>query len=165
MAKLNEFIEFTYKRNMKALKKRYPELAKKTEQLKDNTGFSVNPNKDGKTFNLYLKELKKFYYDTSNQLYDIKVNMDGLKLKNTKAALFLGFGLGYELIYYLQSLANEQRTGIIVVIEEKLEIFTMALYTTDIVSIINNKKIFLIVGKTRKIYLLNLIKYFPILEI
>lgn len=134
-----------YEKNIKELKKRYPGLARKTENLNETGKYRVHPNKDEKSFNLYMNDLKRFYYNEKDPLYDVKVNIDSLELRNTKIALFLGFGLGYELIYYMQSLSKEQRTGTIIIVEENLEIFTMALYTTNMVPMLVNKNIHLIV--------------------
>lgn len=139
-----------YKSNFTALKKRYPKLADKTAAINETGKYRVYPNIDNKTFNLYLNDLDKFYYDQNNPLYDVKLNIDALKLKNTKIALFLGFGLGYEAIYYMQYLAQEQKTGAIIIVEESIEIFTMALYTTNIVPLLSNKNIHFIVGEKKE---------------
>ena len=136
-----------YKKNMETLKKRYPELAVRVEKLKDTERYKVYPNKDGKNFNLYLNELGKFYYDEKDPLYDVKKNIDELELRNTRIALFLGFGLGYETIYFIQSLAKEQRTVAMIIVEKDLELFRIALHTTNIISLITNENIHLIIGE------------------
>lgn len=144
--KVRQMLANNYNRNIKELRKRYPSLAKKTEEFKETGRFRVHPNRDNKSFNLFMNDYQQFYYNEKDPLYDIKVKIDNLKLKNTKIALFLGFGLGYEVIYYVQSIAREQRTGCIFIVEEDIEIFTLALYTTDIVPLIRNKGVHFIVG-------------------
>lgn len=135
-----------YARNMAALKKRYPELAAAVENVTDTGSYRIQPTNKENVFNLYITAKNMFYYDEKENLYHVKKELDSLNLKNTRLALSLGFGLGYEVIYYMQALAESQRTAHIFVIEKDLELFCMSLYTTDIVPIIENENVVLFIG-------------------
>ncbi|MDD2621247.1 MAG: DUF115 domain-containing protein [Syntrophomonadaceae bacterium] len=138
--------------NMKALKKNYPELARQVGDTPLNNKFELSKKVPQIKQNLYSKE-GNFYYYNDNIDEDVADQIKALNLKNTRLAVFLGIGLGYELIYYMQSLAAIQNTNHILVIEKDMEIFKLALNSVNLVPVINNPGIRFIVGeKVSKIY-------------
>lgn len=139
-----------YTKNLKIIKKRYPELAEKLGKLKDSGKYKLVPNTDNKTFNLYMNEYNKFYYPQNSPLYDVKEKIESFSLKNPKMVLLLGLGLGYELMYYTMNLAEEYRTETIFVVEKDLEIFAYSLYSLDLTQALNNKNIEFLVGIKKK---------------
>lgn len=146
MNKVTNKCKKIYENNIKVLDQYYPDLAKRIRNVKDSGKYKIVPNSDNKTFNLYNTKLNEYYYPRKNPLYNVKQELDKLELKNTKLAIFLGFGLGYEIIYYILNIAEKQKTERIIIFEKDLEIFTLSLYANDYTSILRNKNIILMIG-------------------
>ncbi len=134
-----------YQRNMQVLQEKYPGLAQKVQKT-TIFNYDVIPAAPGKLPTLFMKSLNLPYYHPADPARDVQEQLQALKLKNTRLAVFLGFGLGYELLYYAQNMAREQNTNHILVIEKDLEIFKAALKTTDITPLLSNEKIRFMVG-------------------
>lgn len=134
-----------YHRNLHALKKRYPALVAQITRIKLRNYRIDYPN-GSEIPNLYLKPLHQFYYDINNPLEDTIKKIDELKLKNSRIAIFLGMGLGYELLCYTQRFAVEQNTVHIAVIEKDPEMLRAAMETIDLCEVIEHPGIELFVG-------------------
>ena len=132
-----------YKMNLEALKKNRLELYNRVVSYKSKGHITLNANSDGKTFNIYDVNQKEFYYPPVNPLQEVKAQTDSLNLKNTRMALFLGFGLGYQYIYFAQTIAQKQRTRYVFIVEHDMEKFILALYASDLRTMINNPHIML----------------------
>ncbi|WP_166805861.1 motility associated factor glycosyltransferase family protein [Jeotgalibacillus sp. R-1-5s-1] len=141
------YLKNTYKKNIDSLSKIYPEVA---ERLKDTT---VNNNKYSlkklkkNNYNLEVKYKNLFYYNGMDPFQDSKSELQKLNLVNTKMALFLGLGLGYELLAFVKEVSQKQKTMQIMVVEKEWEIFKLALMVNDFSSFINNKNFLFIIGK------------------
>lgn len=134
-----------YKKNLAALKNRYPELAKKMEETIISS-YQLVPAEQSQAPNLLLKNLNRTYYNPANPMNDVKTQLESLGLKNNRLAVFLGIGLGYELLYYAQNMSKKQQTSFILVIERDPQIFKTALHAMDLQFAINNEKMHLMVG-------------------
>ena len=77
---------------------------------------------------------------------DVQEQIAALKLKNTRLAVFLGFGLGYETLYFAQKMVQEQNTNYLLIIEKDPEIFKAALKTTNLEPLLNNPRARFMVG-------------------
>ncbi len=77
---------------------------------------------------------------------DVATQIKALNLKHARLAVFLGIGLGYELMYYVQNESKKQNTSYILVIEKDLEIFRAAIETFDLSGFIGHPQFKLIVG-------------------
>lgn len=135
--------------NYKALWARYPDIAKRLQPISigpESRYEIIRPDKSVALPTVLIKDVGKVYYNVADPFEDAKKNIELLNLKNTRIALFLGMGLGYELVYYLAHKAMTQKTFSILVIERDIELFKHAMHTVDITQIINNPKITLLVG-------------------
>lgn len=137
-----------YYSNLNALKKRYPALAEKIEQVQLRNCKIAYPGSPDMP-NLFLSSLNRYYYDVNNPIEDAMEQLRALNLKNTRIAIFLGMGLGYELLCFTQMFAQQQKTMAIAVVESDLEIFKACLETVDLQAVINNPSIELLVGLTQ----------------
>ena len=108
-----------YQKNMQALQRRYPELAEQVCSAQV-TNYRVVPAASGKLPNLYVPALNAFYYDQADPFQDVQHQLAALKLKNTRLAVFLGLGLGYESLYFVQKMAKDQNTSYFLIIEKDL---------------------------------------------
>lgn len=135
-----------YHANMQALKIHYPDLAIKIERTPRTDRFVISKIGSHATFNLYSQEGNFYYYNIDGPMEDVSTQMKALNLKNARLAVFLGIGLGYELMYYVQNESKKQNTSYILVIEKDLEIFRAAIETFDLTGFIGHPQFKLIVG-------------------
>lgn len=139
-----------YTKNLAAIARRWPKLAEKVEACQlDN--YELMPTKQGNPMNLLCKNEGFLYYGNDNDpIGDTVKQLAVLKLKNTRLAVFLGFGLGYELHVFLEEYAGVQRTNEILVIEKSVELFKQALHAADYTGAFQNEKFEFLVGVEEK---------------
>lgn len=143
---------YIFKANMTILSKRFPEIVAKLESCSAGDRYAVSDAENGMP-NVYLRELKRYYYDQKNPFEDALRELNSLELKNTRMALFLGMGLGYEVMQYIQHLAETQHTSQILIIEKDPLLFIAALRSVDLSAILSNPHIQLLVGvKEEELY-------------
>ncbi|MDD3269535.1 MAG: DUF115 domain-containing protein [Syntrophomonadaceae bacterium] len=143
-----------YEMNIQTLREYYPQLAQRihnNDQAEDRF-IAINTKLSG-VYSFRDKISRHEYYTVDNPVGDIKNQIEALKLKNTRLALFLGMGLGYELLYYLHQMVKEQNTVYLIVIEKEMELFKHALSLVNLVNVISNKRILLVIGeREEKLY-------------
>lgn len=130
-----------FKNNMIALQARYPDLALMLSlvqiekyQLAQQPGCLPNVLING-----------QFYY-VGNMIKYCEEQFKGFDLQNVKIPIFCGFGLGYEVMYWLQFKAKEHNTQAIIIFEKDPEMFMCAMNVTDLTPMINNPGIHFFVG-------------------
>ena len=131
-----------YKNNYEALMKRYPDLAL-TLSMVEIKNYKLCQQENCLP-NVLLPD-GTFYYVGNMQKY-IDEQFRGFPLDNVKVPIFLGAGLFYEVMYWLQFKAKEHQTQAVMIIEKDLELFQCALNVTDITQIINNPRVHFFVG-------------------
>ncbi|MDD3269536.1 MAG: DUF115 domain-containing protein [Syntrophomonadaceae bacterium] len=134
-----------YQQNMDSLKRFRPDLYEMAVKHQNSGRFILVKNQACR-LNLLDKANNAYYYGTADPYKDVQEQIEALKLRNTRLAIFLGFGLGYELIYFLQNLYKKQNTAYILIIEKEIEIFLAALSTMDLTRIIEDPGITFLVG-------------------
>lgn len=138
-----------YHKNMQVLRQRYPLLAKRVEKCLSSGKFSLSVGP-----NIYLHKYKQEYYLSGKIDQDAENTLLGTNLKNPKMVVFLGLGLGYELLIYAGQLAASLGTRYILVVEKELEIFCLALTNIDLTRVLSNPWIeFLVDLPEEEIYL------------
>jgi len=130
-----------FKNNMAALQARYPDLALmlnlvKIERYQLFRHENCLPNIMVNGVPYYLGNMQKYCEE----------QLSGLGLQNVKVPVFCSFGLGYEVMYWLQFKAKEHQTQAVIIIEKDLELFQCAMNVTDLTSLISNPKIHFFVG-------------------
>lgn len=132
-----------FKKNFECLQKRYPDLALTLSMVDVGQKYTLI-QQSGCMPNVVLPD-KSFYYIGNMQKYCAE-NFKGFKLKNVRVPIFCGFGLGYEVMYFMQVHAKEHGTQAIMIFERDLEMFMCAMNVTDLTQIIDNPQVFLFVG-------------------
>ncbi|MEW5919767.1 MAG: 6-hydroxymethylpterin diphosphokinase MptE-like protein [Bacillota bacterium] len=132
-------VQVIYQRNMQALQQHYPDLARRVSTT-HVTNYRIVPSSSGGIPNLYIPANNAFYYDQAGPVQDVQAQLEALKLKNTRLAVFLGLGLGYQTLHFAQNMAKEQNTNYLLVIEKDLEIFKAALKSTNLVPLLENPR-------------------------
>ena len=139
-------VNFIYEHNMQVLKQCYPELAQMIRDTQLSEKYQLMRWKEDTPATLVAPAQNFIYYEPTNPKQDVADQLTALKLKNTRLAVFLGFGLGYELIYYTDQMSAQQNTSNILVVEKDLEIFKLALMNGDLSAYLTNPNIHFIVG-------------------
>ncbi|MGE5380681.1 MAG: motility associated factor glycosyltransferase family protein [Methylocystaceae bacterium] len=135
-----------YEKNMKTLQTRDPELADRIHNTLIGNRYQVTVNEKDKLPNLYNLLSRQYYYSTQGIIQDVSDQLEQLQLKNVRQAIFLGMGLGYELIYFLRNLSEDQGTQYVLVVEKDMEIFKQALMSVDLSEALANERVTLWVG-------------------
>lgn len=136
-----------FEANMKALREQYPRIAARVEQAPVSKDYEMRGTGTKRYVNIYSFQKQMYYYDQEDPLQDVAQQFRSLKLKNVKIAVFLGFGLGYEVDYFARNLASEMGTEKILIIEKDVELFKTALNMFNYVPMMYDKKIKLLVGE------------------
>ena len=131
-----------YANNMNALSKKYPDLALLLSMVEIGEKYKL-VQMEGCMPNILING--QFYYIGNMQKY-IDEQFRGLELSNVKIPVFLGAGLFYEVMYWLQFKAKEHQTQAVIIIEKDLELFQCAMNVTDLTQIIDNPRIHFFVG-------------------
>jgi len=144
-----------YKNNYDALMKRYPDVALllsmveiKNYKLVQSEGCAPNVIVNG-----------QFYYN-GNIGQHCEESFNGLDLDNVKIPIFCGFGLGYEVMYWMQQKSKENLTQAIMIFECDPEMFQCAMNASDIRTIIENKNIHLFINVHMNVLYPTLRKHF-----
>lgn len=147
----NSISYITYKQNkifyqnMLALQECYPEMVDMLKDLPDNHNYEILKTSTHLP-TLRAKAENILYYDPIDPLKDVEKQIAALGLKNTRLAVFLGLGLGYEALYFMEKIASVQKTSYILIVEKDPHIFIAALKTVNLVPIITNRRVKLMVG-------------------
>jgi hypothetical protein len=138
-------IDIMYNNNLNALKCRYPQLVKDLEKTVI-TNYSIRLTGPKNMMNMYIHQQNCFFYDENDPNRDSINQIEILKLRNTRIALFLGIGLGYEFLHFVQNMINAQHTTYIIALEKNIEILKLAFKAFNFVPMIKHEKIEFIIG-------------------
>lgn len=139
----------TYDKNLQVLAQRYPEIYRAVVKSVETGAFEVRPSLSGMP-NLWLKDKNRYYYDNENPAKDAERQVRAHKLDNTRMAVFLGIGLGYELNCFLREVAPAQRTEHILIIEKDPLIFKELLKVADLTRLLAEDRFYFLVGVERE---------------
>jgi len=137
-----------YERNISALERRHPDLAAEIKKRYFDTATLKVVRAKGKEPNLLIPSESGFvlYYDHENPVAYCREFLERLEMKFANIAVFMGFGLGYHLLVYLRLFADRLGTRKIIVFEEDLNLFHLALRIIDLQEILDHQHIHLFIG-------------------
>lgn len=131
-------------RNLKVLKEHRINIYDKLVNHIDKSQYEVTSSDSKEKYpNLLHKKKGLFFYDNTNPL---EGTLDKLRKKNIylpNLNIFLGFGLGYEVITFLQKFANSESH--LIVVEKDVEVLLRAIETIDLTKIFSHPKIHFII--------------------
>lgn len=139
-----------YEANLKALRDRYPQIAARLEETPVNCDYEMRGTGVKRFVNVYSQKQQFYFYDQEDPMKDVSEQLGQLKLKNAKIAVFLGFGLGYEVSYFAGNMATSLGTAKILIIERDLELFKTALHMFNYTPMMGDKNIKLVVGEAEE---------------
>lgn len=130
-----------FKKNLMALKEKDLDLYQKIINTKVSDEYLVIREQNNELKNLVSFSKNVVLYDVNNPLKSVVNEVDNLKLINSRIAVFLGIGLGYEVMYFIEEYSKKQLTEFILIIEKNIDIFIKALGASDLTKIINNPRV------------------------
>lgn len=138
-----------FEKNMEVLEKRYPDLAKRVRETKDNPDYKLIQAKNGKP-NVLIKKDSDFLmlYDNDDPEKYCEQYLESLKMNYVPIVVFMGLGLGYHLDQYFKLLGEKVETRQIVVFEKNIELFRLALRVGDFCNVIAQPNIHFFVGES-----------------
>lgn len=137
-----------FKKNMTALEQKYPDLAIKVKEEKTDTfKYKVMKSNNGEP-NVAISRDSDFMmlYDNDNPFNYCKAYFKELNIKYAPIVVFLGFGLGYHLYMFLRYYANRLESKKILVFEEDISLFRLALEKVDMEEFIKHPDIYFFIG-------------------
>ncbi|RLB20849.1 MAG: hypothetical protein DRG73_09510, partial [Deltaproteobacteria bacterium] len=134
--------------NMEVLEKRYPELARKVRETKDNPNYRLIQAKNGRP-NVLIKKDFNFLmlYDNEDPREYCRQYLKSLNIKYAPIVSFMGLGLGYHLDLFFKEYSKQLKTEEIIVFEENMSLFRLALELGDFRKIITHPNIHFFVGE------------------
>jgi hypothetical protein len=133
-----------YEKNLQALKKFRPDLAKKVESYKSNGKYNtISSNHPDKIPNLIYLPEKLLAYDNNDPLAYVQADLRN-KIRLPVLNIFFGFGLGYEIFTFLQKFAVNE--SVLIVVDPEFEPFYVAMHTIDLTPIISDSRVKLLLS-------------------
>lgn len=138
-----------FDKNMEVIGKRYPDLAKRISQTKDNPFYKLIQTSKGKP-NVLIKKGSDFFilYDNDDPVTYCDNYLEKLDLKYAPVVVFMGLGLGYHLDRYFKILGEKVGTRQIVVFEKDIELFRLALSVGDFTQVASQANIHFFIGES-----------------
>ncbi|MFA5130450.1 MAG: 6-hydroxymethylpterin diphosphokinase MptE-like protein [Patescibacteria group bacterium] len=137
-----------FKKNMAALKKRYPGYVDLILNSKlDPDRYEIQKTDYEQFKNLFVKPLNMTLYDKANPIAGVANNMARYKFKNNLMLFILGFGLGYDPLFYTEQLSAKLHTEFVYVIEKDPGIINEAFKYTDFTAFFEQPRIELLIGE------------------
>nr|MBC8360187.1 motility associated factor glycosyltransferase family protein [Candidatus Desulfatibia profunda] len=138
-----------FKKNLSALKDKYPALASKIKKNRIEEGrYKIIKAKTGEP-NLLVASNESFImlYDNASPYEYCKNYFDGLDITYAPVVIFLGFGFGYHLYMFTQLYADKAQGKKIIVFEDDINFFHLAMGMIDFSRFINHPDIHFFVGE------------------
>ncbi len=130
-----------FEKNLASLKKRYPELAERIENTPITGRYKLLKSQSGRATLIDTKTNRNFY-NSLDPLMLAEQDINSRNINLGSAAIFLGFGLGYQMIKYL----TKYNSATILVIEEDLELLKVAMSANALTDLFNYPNFNLIAG-------------------
>jgi len=137
-----------FEKNMEVLEKRYPDLAKRVRETKDNPSYKLIQAKNGMP-NVLIKKGSDFLtlYDNDDPVKYCDNYLKKLNFNYAPIVVFMGLGLGYHLDRFFKLLGKRLGTRCIIVFEKDIEIFRLALRMGDFRQVLSQPKIHFFIGE------------------
>lgn len=129
--------------NLEAIKKHYPQYHIPIRKAKDITGVEIIPSKT------HLPSLKingNYIYDAENPIQAIAQHTAELSPTGAMMGIFLGLGLGYDPLYYMEQVAKDAGTEYCLIVEPDFAMAKLACQHTPLEAMILHDNITLMLG-------------------
>lgn len=136
-------------KNLNVLDKRYPKLSGEIRELEDkNPEYIVKTGINNEFMNILYnnQNMSALCYDNDDPLGYSRSYIESLDLKYAPFLIFLGFGLGYQVVSVLNEFSKKLKIQHILIIEKDTRLFKAALQNYDFSQIIMHPDIELFIG-------------------
>lgn len=133
----------TFVKNLKILRERYPDMAKRLAGAGSGAYHLISPKRSGPP-NLAWSTPEKnvmFYDDSMDPLLHVKEVFKGASLERAPFVVLFGVGLGYQLLFLDQLMKDSDRLKRVLVVEKDMECLKMAMEVTDLSGPLSNPNI------------------------
>jgi len=138
----------TYEQNMEFLEKRDSKLAGRVRAAHKGDSFKIIRSKTGYPNVIIEKEFNaEALYDNEDPIAYCRQYLECLDIKYAPVVFFMGLGLGYHLDLFFKEYSKQLKTEEIVVFEENIKLFKLALELGDFRKIISHPNIHFFVGE------------------
>jgi len=138
-----------FKNNLTALEAKYPVLASIIKKNRiEESGYKIIPAETGEP-NLLVASSNSFImlYDNASPYEYCRKFFEGMNITYAPVVLFLGFGLGYHLHMFTQLYANKVHAKKIIVFEDNINFFHLAMEMIDFSHLITHPDIHFFIGE------------------
>lgn len=135
-----------YRMNVEALRTKHPDIARRISKTPANPDYETIATKSGAA-TLRIKSRDMYYYDKEDPLKGIEEGYSQYKPMSAALVVFLGFGIGNEVVYHMMKHSKNLNTQQILIIEKDPALFQLALKTMDLTEIIKHPQVKLVVGE------------------
>ena len=135
---MNEPKKNFYKNNLEALRKRYPKYADAVDSAYISKDYQTIPSKVNMPT---LKVNNDYWYDKDNPVQCCADNIVSFGLHHCRLAVFLGFGIGYDPVFYTEQMSTKYNTDQMIVIEKDPALLKLGMKTFDLVPFFNQERI------------------------
>ena len=138
----------TYEQNMEFLEKRDSRLAERVRTADKEGSFKIIRSKTGYPNVIIEKGFDaEALYDNEDPIAYCRQYLECLDIKYAPVVIFMGLGLGYHLDLFFKEYSKRLKTEEIVVFEENIKLFKLALELGDFRKIISHPNIHFFVGE------------------
>ncbi len=148
-----------YKGNKEALKARYPEYYDMVLKTPVNINYELVKTKTNLE-GLKIRSLNKHFYDPDNPIAGVEKIMHTYDLRGARLILCIGFGLGYDPIYYMEQVSRITNTEYMIVVEKDPALFHMAMKLIDLKQFLEQPRVELFLGVEEKDMFAKMAKWF-----
>lgn len=139
-----------FEKNMAALNEHYPKLAERVTALGPIFSPNVIRSNANSAFPNIMMENhgeKILYYNADDPLGYCEKYIEALDLRYAPALIFMGFGLGYQVITALNNLSEKLNIQDVIIVEEDIILFKTALRFLDFSQVIRHPNIAFFIGQ------------------
>lgn len=138
----------TYEQNMEFLEKRDSRLAERVRAADKEGSLKIIQSKTGYPNVIIEKEFDaEAFYDNEDPIAYCRQYLELLNIKYAPIVIFMGLGLGYHLDLFFKEYSERLKTEEIIVFEEDIKLFKLALELGDFRKIISHPNIHFFVGE------------------
>ncbi|TDX58912.1 motility associated factor glycosyltransferase family protein [Orenia marismortui] len=136
------------RRNINALKKRYPDLLKKLEKM-DTEGLIydlVEAKNNSKTIKIRSENRSVFIHSKYNPQREASKFIDNIEVEEFNSIILLGSGLGYHVLELFNKIRNTEKK--LFIVEKNLSLFKEALKCNNFSQLLNSPKCHFFIGES-----------------
>ena len=130
-----------YKTNLEALKNRYPNYARIVDSAYISKDYHTEQTS---TPWPTLKHDGEYWYDQTNPAQGCSNNLASFEVRHCRLAVFLGFGLGYDPVFYTEKLSQQYLTDNVIIIEKDPALIKMAMKYINLAPLFSHDRIELV---------------------